>query len=69
MFENMWHTRGVGWVGLEADAEDVVRVVTCYMEIVGSCLVVLEMQGRQLELGYMLRALEGEAMETGAGLW
>lgn len=50
----MWHA-GIIWrICLEADGEDIVAVVTGDMEVFGASLVVLEVQGCQLELRDML---------------
>lgn len=64
MFKDMRHTSGIWWVCLEADAEDIVLVVSCDVQVVGAGLIVLEEQRRQLELRYMLRLLEGESMNA-----
>lgn len=53
MFKDVRNTSGVGRICLEADAEDIVGVVSCYVQIVGARLVVLEVQRRQLQLGDM----------------
>lgn len=44
VFEDMWDTRGVGWICLESDAEDIICVVPRHVEIVCARLFVLEMQ-------------------------
>jgi len=63
MLEDVWHPRGVGRVGLEADGEDIVGVVPGNVNVFGARLVVLQLEGRQLQLGHLLYAAEGEAME------
>lgn len=68
MFKNMGHARRIWRVRLEADAEDIVLVVSCHVQIVGAGLVVLEQQRRELQLGHMLAPLEGEAMDAVARL-
>ena len=69
MFEDVRHSRGVGGIRLEADAEDIVLVLSRYVQVVRAGLVVCEVQGRQFELRHMLRSLEGEAMELLSGGW
>jgi len=68
MFKDMWHARRVWRVGLEADAEDIVLIVSCHMKIIGAGLVVLEHQRRQLQLRHVLRLFQSEAMNAVAGL-
>ena len=68
MFKYVRHACGVGRVGLEANTEDIVLIFSCYVQIVGASLVVLEEQRRQLELRDMLCALEGEAMKASTRL-
>ena len=68
MLEYMRHAGSVGRVCLEADAEDIILILSRYVEVVGASLVVLEEQGGELELGDMLCALKCEAVELGAGL-
>ncbi len=63
MLEYMWHS-GVVWrVCLETNREDIVLVLTGHMKVVGASFIMLEVQCCQLELGDMLQAHEGEAME------
>ena len=50
-------------VCLEADREDIVLVFAGNMQIVGSGLVVLQVQSRQLEFRDMLRTEESEAVD------
>lgn len=69
MFKDMRHTSGIWWVGLEADAEDIVLVVSCDVQVVGTGLVVLEEERRQLELRHMLRLLQSESMNAITRLW
>lgn len=64
MFKDMRHTRGIWRVCLEADAEDIVLVVSCDVQVVGTGLVVLEEQRRQLELRHMLCLLKSESMDA-----
>ena len=68
MLEYMRHASGVWWIRLEANTEDIVLVFSCYVQIVGARLVVLEEQCRQLQLRDVLGALEGEAMEASTRL-
>lgn len=63
MLQDMWHT-GVIWrVGLEADGEDIVAVISGNVKMFGTSLIVLQVQGRQLELRHVLRAKQREAMK------
>ena len=68
MFEYMWYTCGVWWIRLKSDTKYIVLIISCYVEVVGACLVVLEMQRRQLQFRHMLRSLQSEAMELGSRL-
>lgn len=67
MLENMWDTSGVWWICLEADAEDIIAIVPCHMQIVCARLFMLEVQRREFQLGNMLCALKSEAVEMFAG--
>jgi hypothetical protein len=69
MFEDMRHSRVVWRVRFEADRENVVLVLAGNMQIVGASLVVLQVQGCQLEFGDMLRTEESEAMNLLSWLW
>lgn len=69
MFQDMRNPCCIGRVRLETDAEDVVLVLPRDMQIVGSSLIVVEMQGREFQLGYVLGTVEGEAMQAGSWLW
>lgn len=68
MFKDVWHARRIWRVGLEADAKDIVLVVSCHVQVIGAGLVVLEHQRRQLQLRHVLGLLQGEAMDAVAGL-
>lgn len=48
MLEDVWHACRIWWIRLESDAEDIVDIVSCYMQVVCTCLVMLEKQCRQL---------------------
>lgn len=63
MFEDMRDSCIIGRVRLEANAEHIVFVFPCHMKIVRAGLVMLKMQGCQLEFRYMLRTEECKAME------
>jgi len=63
MLEDMRHSSVVRRVRLEADGEDIVRIVSRDMEIFCPCLVVLQLERRQLQFGDLLHALESEAVE------
>lgn len=64
----MRDTRIVWWVRLEADRKDIIAIIARDVQVVGASLVVLEVQSRQLQLGNMLGAHQGEAMELLADL-
>ena len=68
MLQDVWDARVVWGVGLEADREDIVGVVARNVQVFGTRLVVPQVQCRQLELGNVLGAEEGEAMQLLAGL-
>jgi hypothetical protein len=63
MLEDMGNSSIVRWIRFEADREYIVLVFAGNMQIVCAGLVMLEMQGRQLEFRDMLRTEESEAME------
>lgn len=44
MFEDMRHASGVRGVGFESDAEDIVLIISCYVQIICARLVMLEVQ-------------------------
>lgn len=69
MLEYVWYSRGVRRVCLETNAEHIVLVVPCYMQVIRSCLVMLEMERRQLQFRNMFHPLECEAMESCSRLW
>lgn len=64
MLQDMWYTSGVWRVRLEPDAEHIILVVSCHVQIVGARLVVLKVQRRELELGHMFGLLEGKSMDA-----
>lgn len=68
MLQDVWDARVVWGVGLEPDREDIVGVVARNVQVFGTRLVVPQVQCRQLELGNVLGAEEGEAMQLLAGL-
>jgi len=57
MFEDVRNASRIRRIRLETDAEDIVLVVSCHVQVVGASLVMLEHQRRQLQLGHMLRLL------------
>jgi len=63
MFQDVWHSSGVWRVSLEANGEDIVRILAGNVQVLGARLVVLEVQCSQLKLGNLLDALEGEAVQ------
>lgn len=69
MLQNVRDAGVVGRIGLEADGEDIVAVVPRNVQVLGSGPVMLQVQGRQLELGNMLRAQESKAMQLFSRLW
>lgn len=69
MLEYVRYAGGVRWICLETNTEDIVLVVSRYMQIICTRLVVLEVQRRQLKLWDMLRPLEGKSMELCSCLW
>ena len=63
MLQDMGHP-GVVWrIGLEPNREYIVLVISRNVHILGTSLIMLQMQRCQLELRYVLSAFEGEAME------
>lgn len=63
VLQDMWHAGVIRRVGLEADGEDIIAVITGNVKMFGTSLVVLQVQGRQLKLGHMLGAQQGEAVK------
>lgn len=63
MLKNMRDTSVVGRIRLEADGEDIVAVIASNMEVVGAGLVVLQMDGRKLQLRYMLGSHKSKAVK------
>lgn len=59
----MRHPSIIRRICLEADGEDVVRVISGHVQILRSCFIMLEMEGCKLELWHVLGALESEAMK------
>lgn len=49
MLKNVWDSCSIGWVRLESNGKDVVRIISNDMEIVGTGLVMAELQGGQLQ--------------------
>jgi len=68
MFKDVRNASRIRRVGLEADAKDIVLVVSCHVQVVGAGLVMLEHQRRELQLWHMLGLLKGEAMDAIARL-
>jgi hypothetical protein len=63
MLEDMRYSGMVRRICLEANREDIVLVLSGNMQIVGSSLVVLQVQSCQLELRDMLRVEESKAVD------
>jgi thiazole synthase ThiGH ThiG subunit len=63
MLEDVRHASVIRGVSLETNGEDVVRVFSRNVEILGSRLVMLELERCQLQLGDLLHALESKAMK------
>lgn len=68
MFEDVWHAGRIWRVRLEPDAEDIVLIISCHVQVVGASLVVLEQQRRQLQLRHVLALFQCEAMNAIARL-
>ena len=68
MFEDVRHAGRIWRVRLEADAEDIVLVVSCHVQVISAGLVVLEQQRRQLQLRHVLALFQSEAMNAIARL-
>lgn len=62
MFQDVRHSRIIWGIRLEPDGEDIVLILPGNVEIISASLVVLEVQGRQLEFRDMLRTDQSEAM-------
>ena len=63
MLQDVWHSGGIWRIGLEADGEDIVRILAGNVQVLGARLVVLEMQCSQLKLRHLLHVLEGESVQ------
>lgn len=68
MFQYMRHACGVRWIRLESNAEYIVLVISCYVQIVCASLVVLEVKGRQLQFRHVFCFLKSKATDAIAGL-
>jgi len=68
MFEDVRHTRRIWRVRLESDAEDIVLIVSCHVQVISASLVVLEQQRRQFQLRHVLALFQSEAMNAIARL-
>lgn len=69
MLEDMWDPSVIWWIGLEADREDVVLVVTSNVKMLSASLVMLQAESCELQFWNMLDLLQGEAMKLVAELW
>lgn len=47
MFEDMRHSSGVGRICLESDAEDIVGIISCNVQVLGTRFIVGELEGGQ----------------------
>lgn len=56
----MWYPGVVWWIGLEPYGEDIVLIIASHVEVLCSSCVMSQMQGRQLQLRYMLRSMQSE---------
>lgn len=63
VLEDMGHACRIGRIGLEADAKDIIAVITCNMQVVRIGFVVNEMDSRKMQLRDVLLVLDGEAKE------
>lgn len=59
----MRYTRVIWRIGLEADGEDVIAIISGNVKMLGTCLVVLQVQGCQLKLRNMLAPEKSEAVK------
>ena len=59
----------IGWVGLEANGEDIVGVISSKMQMPGARLVMGRFDGGELQLWYLLDALHGKAVNLLRWLW
>lgn len=66
VLQDVRHAGVIRGVGLEADGKDIVAVITGNVKMLGTSLVVLQVHSRQLELGHMLGAQQGEAVKLPA---
>jgi hypothetical protein len=44
MLEYVRYASGVRRIGLESNTEDIILIISCYMQIIRACLVMLEVQ-------------------------
>ena len=68
MFQDMRRSGIVVGIGLEPDGEDIVLVISCYVNVVCPRLIVLQLDGSKLQFGNALGSLHREAVEFVAGL-
>lgn len=68
MLEDMWDSRGIWWIGLEANREDIVRVISGNVQILCARLIVVKLQSRQLKLWKVLGPLQRKSVKLFAWL-
>lgn len=66
MFQNVGHARGVRGVGLERNAKHVVPVVSVDVEVLGSCLQMLQVYGDEPHLRHRKNAVDFITVENSA---
>lgn len=64
MLQDVRHAGGVRRVRLETDTEYIVLVISCYVEIICTSLVVLKVEGGKLQFRNVLCLLKCEAMDA-----
>ena len=69
MLKYVGNTSVIWGVGLEANGEDIVLVVPGNVQIFRSSLLMLELEGCELQFRYVLLALEHEPMQVLSELW
>ena len=69
MLQDMWDACVVWRVSLETHGEDIVLVISGHMQVLCSCVLMFQMERRQLQLGNILDTLKPEAMEPLSRFW
>lgn len=68
MFQYVRDARFIWRVGFESDRENIVLVISGQVQVLSTSLIMLKIQGRELQPWNMLHTLVGKPMEICTGL-